>query len=325
MVSVYIILYLFKSYTLICCVYTDNWNDILKHHGYHNINREEFRQEIEHKYKRKCSHKELNYRLSIGFDICFKCVQSNVNKTNKKCSFQNWFDYGYYVNDINYKKNDYLNKIENDLSISDEVKDNINEKQMIKNQHSFSRMNNNSYNTSFSNNVIILALMTYKNQSTTKFTDKCDELYFKSIGYVDKYYPKNHFVHFIIINEKISISEYMDNLNLIHCSHPILSWIRSKSLKKDNYMAYKIIQHGAIQPYHQINNKYYKNRQGLIKLKQQDINIMFKDKHHINHIIKNGNIQFKMFGLVVDFKMISLIADNKKNVEFRKSNFISIY
>ena len=186
-----------------------------------------------------------------------------------------------------------------------------------------SSLRNNIHNNSNYSNMIIFVLMTYKTQLTSKFTDKADNLYFNSIGYVNKKYPANHFVHFIVIDERITISEYVDNLNNINKSHPVLPWIKSKSLK-DDYMAYKIFQHGVIKPFHLINNAHYKNRQGLIKLRQFDLKEMFKNNKFVMDLIKNQKINLRIYGLVTDFKMISLIADNKKDVEFRKSNLISL-
>ena len=154
----------------------------------------------------------------------------------------------------------------------------------------------------------------------TKFKDQCDESYFNSMDYVDKKYPNNHFVHYIIVKERVDIKQYVNELKTRSKSHPVLAWIRQK-LSKNDYMAYKILQHGIINPFHSIND-YYKNRQGLIKLRCLDINRMFKNNVKVTKLMRNSNICLKIYGLVIDFKMISLTCDDKKDAEFTKRNFL---
>lgn len=170
--------------------------------------------------------------------------------------------------------------------------------------------------------VLIVVFMTNKNKQISKFNECHDKNYFSAIGYKEKHYPNNSFVHWCSISNSITMEAYEKQLIDDNIKTPTLSWIKSHNTFDNKYIAYLIEHHGVIDPYQPIDNQHYMNRRGAVTLRQEDINTIFKSNQYIQNLLNNSKLNVKIIGLVTDYKMISLIADNKKTAEFRSSKLI---
>ena len=173
-------------------------------------------------------------------------------------------------------------------------------------------------------NAFILILATNKNTLPTHiYNDKIDLDYFDALNYQDKKYCCDHFVHYIVVLNKSSLESYRCS-KYVH--DPIVTWLDFKMNERGtnfkHNVAYYIHQHGPLHPYRV--PVYVKNRQSKFKIKQQDFDQMFKNIKQIQTLLKNCNFNVQYYGLTVNYKMISLIADGKKDVEIRTSHFLSV-
>ena len=173
--------------------------------------------------------------------------------------------------------------------------------------------------------IIILLLATYKNPDKKSiFNTTEDENYFESMSYSEKHYPYNCFVHWIMINKKKTIVEYIQQLQDKSKLHSEVIWLQEKIkyLPFKNYVAYPIINHGVIQNFNVPD--YVKCRQNKFKIEDIDINKIFQNNQYMKKLLKDTDINLQFYGVTCDYKMISLIADEKKNAEFRSTNFLNL-
>ena len=161
----------------------------------------------------------------------------------------------------------------------------------------------------------ILLLATYKDPNKkTIFNSRVDLDYFKSISYSEKQYPSNSFVHWIMINKKKTIKDYIQQKHDISKTNSEIVWLEEKikNLPFKNYVAYPIIKHGVIE-----NIKvpdYVNSRQNKFIINETDIKTIFKNNQYIGKLLNDNNFNIKFYGVTCDYKMISLIADEKKKL-----------
>ena len=173
--------------------------------------------------------------------------------------------------------------------------------------------------------VVVLLLATYKDPNKkTIFNSTVDQDHFKSISYSKKQYPSNSFVHWIVINKKKTIQEYIQQVQNVSKDNPEIIWLQEKikQMPFSNYVAYLIIKHGDVK-----NVKvpdYIQSRRGKFNVNKKDIDKIFKNNEYICKLLNDKKINLKFYGMTCDFKMISLISDDLKKVEFRSKNFLKL-
>ena len=215
------------------------------------------------------------------------------------------------------------NDMSDDIDINDDHKNNNKNKTKNKNKN---RSKNNTINKSKNKNknnekchLVIMLLGTKVNPDDhSRFNGKEDRHYFHVKEVANKNYPAANWVGWAQLSSKQTIIDY------IACRDPQCPetiWLKEKQKKKspfDNYVAYNITDYGPLD-HTPITSPSI--RRGRIDLDENELKVINKVKR-IQELKNKYNI--KIYGLVIDSYMISLILDGKKDAEFRGSNLFSL-